>query len=621
MINLNRFFKKLNKEIAESTFNRTHLDIIKQKIKNVPDNSGVYRMLNEKGVVLYVGKAKNLKKRLLSYTHVENLSLRIKKMLEQTNDIEIIVTENETSALILENDLIKKLSPRYNILLKDDKTFPFILINKEHDYPKITKHRGKQVAKGIYFGPFATIGAVNQTITILQKAFLLRSCSDSSFANRSKPCLLYQIKRCSAPCVNKVTLAEYTKLVFDAQNFLSGKNKNLQKDLSIKMHQASNELAFENASIFRDRIKALNLIQSQNRLGKNPKDADVIGVTSKNQLSCVEVFFFRAESNCGNHSFFPEQTTGFANEEILEAFLKQFYADRTPPAEIVLSHNLPDKNDYEKYFSAQKESKVTISTPTKGFKKTLVQNVVKNAEIALNRKAAENTLKNNIFEQIAIVFNLKEKPKRIEFYDNSHLGGTNAVGAMVPANHLGIIHKEKRKFYIKNHLATSNDTAMLKEVITRRFSQKNIPANYPDVIFVDGGKAQLNAAVSTLEALKISNITVIGAVKNQQHEYKKFILSSKKEIILDSFDSAFHFLQFLGQEVHNFALGVMTKRKKKNTFHSSIDDIKGIGKVRRKALIEHFGSIKCIANASINDLIKIPQINKKIADLIYKHFH
>ncbi|MGD9639041.1 MAG: excinuclease ABC subunit UvrC [Alphaproteobacteria bacterium] len=606
----------------ESKISSAGIRSVKEKIKNAPENPGVYRMLNQNGDVLYVGKAKNLKKRLTSYTRFNALSPRIKRMIAQTYDIEIIVTENETAALILENDLIKKLLPRYNILLRDDKSFPFILINKEHNFPKITKHRGRQNIKGVYFGPFAAVSAVNQTLTILQKAFLLRSCSDVVFKSRSKPCLLYQIKRCSAPCVEKISHENYQELVLEAQNFLSGKNQNLQKELTKKMEDASKNYDFELAANFRDRIRALNLIQDHNQASLNLKDADVIGIFKQDSLVCIEVFFYRAATSCGNYAYFPANISDFSLSEILEAFLNHFYDERFPPSEIVLSMPIAYPEEYEKFFSKQKGSKVTITVPQRGVRQKIVQNVIKNAQTALARKLSDKNFKKEIFKNLVQIFNLVHIPKRIEFYDNSHLSGTNAVGALIAADENGIIRRDKRKFYIKDSSITANDPAMMKEVITRRFLQKNHPiTEMPDVIFVDGGKPQLNAALSVLSDLNITGITVIGATKNDKHEYEKFVLENGQTVTIDSFSSVFHFIQMLGQEVHNFALGIMTKKKKNDTLRSAVEDIKNIGKIRKKALIAHFGSVKAIADASLDDLVKVSGINKKIAEIIYKHFH
>ncbi|MDD4556316.1 MAG: excinuclease ABC subunit UvrC [Alphaproteobacteria bacterium] len=593
------------------------LKILKNKIKHAPSQAGVYRMLGEDGTVLYVGKAKDIKKRIVSYSHIEKLPFRLQKMVSEIREMEFIVVENESKALLLENELIKELEPKYNILLKDDKTFPHLVINPEEDYPSLRKYRGKRNDKSKYFGPFASVWAVNNALNIIQKAFLLRSCRDTMFHNRTRPCMLYQIKRCSAPCVQKISQENYQKLVQEAIDFLEGKNAHIQQELSKEMTLASESLDYEKALILRDRIKALtNIQQGQNLEYANINSADFIALVRKNDLVCIQVFFVRSGQNCGNVPYFPKQTQDAEESEILEAFLSSFYAKHIAPKEIILSHDLENKSFIEEALRTK------IKVYQKGNKAQFMSVVTKNAEEALLRKVAEEaSVKHNLAE-IVKVFELEKTPQRIEIYDNSHIQGRYAIGAMVVATADGFDKRQYRTFNIKNQEITNDDFAMMKEVLTRRF-EKMTDENRPDIMIIDGGLGQLHAVHEALQKYDLSGITIIAMSKGVDRNAGKefYHLLGRESFTLPFQSSIAFYLQNLRDEAHRFAIGIHRKKRGKSMFKSKLDEVEGIGAKRKRDLLNHFGSVEQIEQASQRDLEKVAGISKKTAEKIYNHFH
>lgn len=594
------------------------LEILKNKIKNAPSKPGVYRMLGEEGEVLYVGKAKNIKKRIISYSHIEKLPLRLQKMVSEIQDMEFIIVENESKALLLENELIKRFEPKYNILLKDDKTFPHLVIDLQSEFPALKKYRGKRDDKSKYFGPFASTFAVNNVLGLIQKAFLLRSCRDSVFKTRHRPCMLYQIKRCSAPCVaDKISKEDYRVLVSEAIAFLEGKNSKIQQELSIKMEKASENLDYEKAIVLRDRIRTLTIIQQgQNLEYADIKSADFIALSRKLDLVCIQVFFIRSGQNCGNAPYFPKQTKGASDDEIMEAFLSSFYTKHIPPKEIVVSFELENNEFIEQALQTK------IRTYKRGNKAKVLDMVVNNAKEALNRKIAEeNSIKNNL-KNFVEIFGLSKEPDRIEIYDNSHIQGSYAIGAMVVANKDGFDKKQYRTFNIKSSEVMGDDFGMMREVLSRRFSKMNIE-NKPDVIIIDGGIGQLNAVYEALADYNLDGITVIAMSKGPERNAGKEIyhLKDKESFSLPFQSSIAFYLQNLRDEAHRFAIGTHRKKRAKSMFKSKLDDVDGIGVKRKKDLLNYFGSVEQIKEASIDDIIKVEGISKKTAEKLYNHFH
>ncbi len=586
-------------------------------IRVAPETPGVYRMVNEYDEVLYVGKAKNIKKRIVAYSHIEKLPLRLQQMVAQIFRMEFIIVENEARALLVENELIKKYKPRYNVLLKDDKTFPHLMIDVSSEYPRLTKYRGSRNDKNKYFGPFASAIAVNDVIDVLQKAFLLRSCRDSVFKNRKRPCLMYQIKRCSAPCVGKISVSEYKKLVNEAVEFLEGKNSKIQEDLSQKMNEASQILDYETALVLRDRIKALTNIQSkQNVEYADIKSADVVALVRDRNIVCVQIFFIRSGQNCGNIPYFPLQIDGASDEEIVEAFLGSFYTSHIPPKEIVLDRDIENKLFWEKAL------KCKIKTYLRGNKFALLMQAKENAKAAIDRKIAlEASVEKNL-EEFKQKFGLRDIPQRIEIYDNSHNQGSYAIGAMVVATPDGFDKKSYRTFNIKYTQETRDDFAMMQEVLKRRF-EKMTPENKPDVILLDGGRGQLNAVYKTLEKFDLRDIAIIaiskGPERNAGREF--YHLKDKDSFELEYRSSLAFYLQNLRDEAHRFAIGTHRKKRAKSIYVSRLDEIEGIGDKKKKDLLQYFGSVQEIKQASIKDLQKVNGISKKTAEKLYKYFH
>ena len=593
------------------------LSILKKNIKIAPEKPGVYRMIDANEKVLYVGKAKNIKKRIVAYSHLNKLPVRLQRMVSEINRMEFIIVENESKALLLENELIKKLEPKYNILLKDDKTFPHLMIDVGSDYPCLRKHRGKREDKNKYVGPFANVLAVNNVLDILQKAFLLRSCRDAVFNNRERPCLLYQIKRCSAPCCGKISKEDYHKLVGEAIDFLEGRNTKMQEELSQKMMAASEKQDYETALVLRDRIRALTSVQQGNLVEyANIKSLDVVAIARKGDLICIQVFFIRNGQNCGNAPFFPKQTEDAGDVEVLEAFLSSFYGTHIPPKEIAVSLPLENQEFLEEALGTK------IKTYAQGNKSKIIKMAEENALASLERKVAlEASVQKNL-EEMQERFNLPRLPKRIEVYDNSHIQGSYAVGAMIVATPDGFDKKNYRTFNIKNPDITNDDFAMMKEVLTRRF-EKMTEANRPDVILLDGGLGQLHAVHECLKDYDLSGISIIAISKGpDRNAGKEFYHQLGRESFELPFRSPLAFyMQNIRDEAHRFAIGTHRKRRAKSMYKTRLDEIEGVGALRRRDSLNYFGSVEEISQAGIKDLQKVSGISKKTAEKIYNYFH
>lgn len=604
------------------------LETLKKYIKVAPEQPGVYRMLGEDDVVLYVGKAKSIKKRIVAYSHIDKLPVRLQRMVSEIKRMEFIIVENEAKALLVENELIKQLEPKYNILLKDDKTFPHLMIDVKSDFPALRKYRGVRQDGNRYFGPFASVLAVNEVQDTLQKAFLLRSCRDNVFKTRDRPCLMYQIKRCSAPCVGKISKEDYRKLVNETIDFLDGKNSKIQEELSQKMQEASENLDFEQAIALRDRIKALTNVQTGTMVEyADIKSCDVVAILRKHDIVCIQVFFIRSGQNCGNAPYFPKQTEDASDEDILEAFLSSFYSEHLPPKEIIVSHELQNCSFLEKAIGAK------INAYQKGNKAKLVARALENAEAAIDRKMAlETSVKNNLLE-IQHIFGLPKMPERIEVYDNSHTQGTNSVGGMIVATPDGFDKKSYRKFNIKesdfqnrsdaiNKVINSDDFLMMKEVLLRRFAHMT-PENKPDIILLDGGLGQLHAVHEALRDYDLRDIAIIAISKGpDRNAGKEFYHMMGRESFALPYRSpvAFYF-QNIRDEAHRFAIGTHRARRAKSVTTTQLDEIEGIGSKRRRDLLNHFGSVAQIKEASLKDIQQVTGISKKTAEKVYNYFH
>lgn len=596
---------------------RQGLEILKKHIKVAPEKPGVYRMIGADEKVLYVGKAKNIKKRIVAYSHIDKLPYRLQRMVSEIRRMEFIIVENEAKALLMENELIKRLEPRYNILLKDDKTFPHLVIDVESEFPSLRKYRGKRNDKSKYFGPFASVLAVNNVLDTVQKAFLLRSCRDNVFKNRERPCLMYQIKRCSAPCVGRISKEDYHKLVREAVDFLDGKNTKIQAELSEKMQEASDRQDYEQALVFRDRIRALTNVQTGTMVEyATISSCDIVAIARKNDVVCIQVFFIRSGQNCGNVPYFPKQTQGAEDGEILEAFLGSFYSEHIPPKEVIVSQPLENGEFLEEALGTH------INTYQKGAKAKLLSNVLDNAYASIDRKMAmEASVKSNL-EEMQRVFDLPRLPQRIEIYDNSHIQGSYAIGAMVVATPEGFDKKSYRTFNIKNSEITNDDFAMMKEVLTRRFNRL-APENRPDVILLDGGLGQLHAVHEALKDFDLTGISIIAISKGpERNAGKEFYHQLGKESFALPFQSPIAFyLQNLRDESHRFAIGTHRKKRAKSITKSRLDEVEGIGAKRKRDLLNYFGSVEEISQAGIKDIEKVGGISKKTAEKIYNYFH
>ncbi len=607
------------------------LEILSEAVKTLPGSPGVYRMLNGKSEPLYVGKAKNLKKRVASYTRIDRMPMRLQRMVLETRHLEVITTHTEAEALLLESNLIKQLKPRYNILLRDDKSFAYIKVTGDHPFPRIVKHRGKRAAPHTYFGPFASAGAVNQTLTTLQKIFLLRSCSDTVFSNRSRACLLYQIKRCSAPCVDKITTAEYSDLIEQAELFLKGDSANIQKALSEKMEEAAEELDFEEAAEYRDRIRALTHVQGhQDVNSRSLEDSDVVAMHRSGGQSCVQVFFFRGGQNFGNRAYYPAHGAEDTDGAILEAFLGQFYETTSAPKQ-VLASQLPDNRKIlSEALGIRAGYKVEILVPQKGDKHKIVENALLNAKDALGRKMAESSAQRKLLDGVSEVFDMGVPPERIEVYDNSHISGTNMVGAMIVSGPGGLEKNAYRKFNISSDdVEPGDDYGAMREVLRRRFSraQKEDPdrtrGQWPDLVLIDGGVGQLSSVENALADLGIDDLAVVAISKGPDRDAgrEEFHVPGRAPFTLPPSHPVLYFLQRLRDEAHRFAISTHRAKRSKALTRSELDEIQGIGGTRKKALLHRFGSAKAVAQAGIEDLSAVNGISAGLAKRIYDHFH
>ncbi len=607
-----------------------NLENIKEIIDQSPSSSGIYKMLNEKEEIMYVGKAKNLQNRLKSYLNTNNLSNRIRRMVSRISNIEVIITETEKEALLLEANLIKKLKPPFNILLRDDKSFPYIFINHEQEFPQILKHRGKQKYKGKYFGPFATINSLNYTLKILQKVFLLRSCDDTIFENRSKPCLLYQIERCSGPCVDyTLSKKEYLQSVKNAEHFLSGQHSNLQEELSSKMDEESKSLNYEKAASYRDKIVALTQIQSQQNINLyDVKNTDVISISRKGNKSCVQVFIYRSGQNWGNRSYFPKHSDEVETYEILERFIVDFYTRYSPPKNVLL--NLPIKNSslIETSLKSIYNYKTSFFVPKKGKKLDIVNYASRNSELALKNHIAQSHSDKENLSQLSKVLNITKKIKRVEAYDNSHLSGKNAVGAMIVYSEEGFEKKSYRKFNIdSSKVKLGDDYGMMRHVLERRFSKEAIKNSkkyekLPDLLVIDGGKGHYDLAREILETKGLNEMELISIFKGEgRKESLDQIIYKNKKNFIDKNTPSFFFIQRIRDESHRYAIGAHKAKRKREMHASELEPIEGLGRSRRKLLLNHFGSVKNIKNASAQDMMKVRGISKLLSEKIYAYFN
>jgi excinuclease ABC subunit C len=605
--------------------------LLTQVVATLPPKPGVYRMLNSAGDALYVGKAKNLKKRVVAYTRVDRMPMRLQRMVFETKHVEIVLTHTEAEALLLESNLIKQLKPRYNILLRDDKSFPYIMITGGHAFARILKHRGGRVKGNEYFGPFASTQAVNRTLTTLQKVFLLRSCNDAVFANRTRPCLLHQIKRCAAPCVGKVSTEDYNGLVRQARDFLHGDSRAIQDELARNMDAASATLDYEAAARFRDRIRALTVVQSHQDINvSGMAETDVVAMYRAGGQSCVQVFFFRGGQNFGNRAYFPSHAADEDDGTILEAFIGQFYAGYPPPKEILINIAIPNRALVTEALILRADRKVEVSVPQRGERKKLMEHAVTNAREALARRVAENSAQRALLDGTAEVFKLAAAPERVEVYDNSHISGTNMVGAMIVAGPNGLVKNAYRKFNIKTpDLAPGDDYGAMREVLTRRFSRaasedpERSKGIWPDLVLLDGGEGQLNAGLQVFADLGIADVAIAsiskGPDRNAGREH--FHMPGRQSFMLPPNNPVLYFLQRLRDEAHRFAITTHRAKRSKALGQSTLNDVTGIGASRKKALLRHFGSARAVAEAGIDDLRSVTGISATTAKKIYDHFH
>ena len=604
--------------------------LIKEKVATLPAAPGVYRMLSETGDALYVGKAKNLKSRVRSYTRPTGHSNRILRMIDATRAMEFIRTETETDALLLESNLIKRLKPRYNVLLRDDKSFPYIVLADDHRVPQLFKHRGARKRNGSYFGPFASAGAVNRTLNTLQRVFLLRSCTDTVYDSRTRPCLLYQIKRCSAPCTGEISLADYDDLVDEARQFLKGDSRSVQDGLLTKMKAASDAQDFEQAAIARDRIRALTYGQQESGINQpNIGEADVIAIAHEGGQSCVQVFFFRAGQNLGNRAYFPRHDKDQSDLEVLEAFIGQFYDNRPVPKTILVSHKLPNSTLLAEAMSMRMGKSIKFFNPKRGPKVALVDHAMQNAREALARNVAESANQRRLLQGVAEAFELEGPPQRIEVFDNSHLQGTNQIGGMIVAGPDGFTKNQYRKFDIRSENASpGDDYAMMREVFTRRYGrlareEARNPQNWPDLVLIDGGRGQLNVAIEVMDELGLQDIPLVGVAKGPERDAgrERFFMRHRTDFMLPGNSPVLYYLQRLRDEAHRFAIGSHRAKRRRDIRKSVLDQIAGIGAHRKRALLHHFGSAREVERASLADLQKVEGISDTIAMKIYNHFN
>ena len=632
----NHMSERMNDQPAETSPDstaskpRTGYAVIQDYVKTLDASPGVYRMLDADSRVLYVGKARNLKARVSNYTRPGN-SPRIERMIALTASMMFLTTRTETEALLLEQNLIKQLKPKYNVLLRDDKSFPNILVAKDHDFPQIKKHRGARKQKGSYFGPFASAGAVNRTLNQLQKAFLLRNCSDSMFETRTRPCLQYQIKRCSAPCTGMISEADYAASVRDAERFLSGRSTKVQEELAEQMMAASEAMEFERAAALRDRIKALTQVQTSQ--GINPRgvaEADVIGLHMEGGQACVQVFFIRANQNWGNQDFYPRVDADNSPAEIMEAFLGQFYGNKEPPRQLILSDGIENADLMERALSEKADRKVELLVPQRGEKTELVAFAVRNARESLARRMAESATQAKLLRGLAEAFGLEGPPQRIEVYDNSHIQGTNAVGGMIVMGPEGFMKNAYRKFNIKgDDLVPGDDFGMMKEVLNRRFSRllKEDPDRdkglWPDLLLIDGGAGQVSAVAEIMAEHGVQDIPMVGVAKgvDRDHGKEEFYRPGAPVFALQRNDPVLYFIQRMRDEAHRFAIGTHRAKRAKAVSATPLDEVPGVGASRKRALLAHFGSAKAVSRANLADLKAVDGISEALAERIYDHFH
>jgi len=602
-------------------------EAIKKELPLIPKLPGVYRMLNSKNEILYVGKAKNLPNRLKSYIAEKNHIIRTERMLSQTKKIEITTTSNESEALLLEANLIKKYKPKFNILLRDDKSFPFIFIGNKDKWPQIKRHRGKKTKEGFYFGPFASAGSANWTIKMIQKIFHLRVCDDTVFKNRERPCILYQIKRCSGPCVGYIEKEDYKQSVDDAIEFVSGKSRRIQKNLSNQMEKASEDLDFEKAVILRDRIKALNIIQSSQKINEaNLVEADVIAGYKESGKTCIQVFFYRSKQNWGNQAFFPKHDPDEKLGNILNSFVSQFYENKSVPSSIILSEEIKEKNLIEKTLTKKENKQINISIAKKGSKLKVINQVIKNAKDSLNRKLYESQNNKELFDAVVKKFNLETNISLIEVYDNSHIQGTNSVGALITFGDEGFIKKRYRKFNINKKGNEQDDYGMLREVLNRRFKraiqEKDNFLSFPDLVLIDGGKGQYSTARDAMNELGLHDIPIIAIAKGKyRNSGNETFFHNGKEYKFEKNDPTLFFLQRIRDESHRFAISAHRSKRKKTLSKSLLDQIEGIGSIRKRSLLNHFGSAKAVESASLDEIKLVEGVEEKVAKKIYNFFH
>ncbi|MCG6110721.1 MAG: excinuclease ABC subunit UvrC [Paracoccus sp.] len=605
--------------------------LIQDYLRTLDSSPGVYRMLDAQQAVLYVGKARDLRARVSNYARPSGHSGRIARMIRETASMMFLTTNTETEALLLEQNLIKQLKPRYNVLLRDDKSFPNILVAKSHDYPQIKKHRGAKTEKGDYYGPFASAGAVNRTLTQLQRVFLLRNCTDSVFESRTRPCLLFQIKRCSAPCVGRISAPDYTALVSDAERFLQGKTTTIQSDLAAEMAQAAENMEYERAAALRDRIKALTAVQSVQAI--NPKgvaEADIVALHMDSGQACVQVFFIRGNQSWGNRDFYPRLGGAESPDEVMQAFLMQFYDNTPPPRQILLSHPPDDPDLTAEVLSERARRKVEVAVPLRGEKSDLVTNALRNARESLARRMSESATQLRLLEGLADAFELPAPPRRIEVYDNSHIMGTNAVGGMIVAGPEGWIKNQYRKFNIKGtEITPGDDFGMMKEVLTRRFTRllKDDPDRqteaWPDLLLIDGGAGQVSVVHEIMAQMGVEDIPMIGVAKGQDRDHGKeeFHRHGQRPFALRMNDPVLYFVQRLRDEAHRWAIGTHRAKRAKSQMANPLDEIAGIGAARKRALLQHFGSAKAVARAGLTDLQAAPGISAAMAQKVHDHFN
>ena len=601
--------------------------VIKDKIPLISRNPGVYKMISSSGEILYIGKAKNIPNRLKSYVSDTNLPIRTERMLSLTHSLETTTTNNESEALLLEANLIKKHKPKFNILLKDDKSFPFIFIGNKDQWSQIKRHRGKKTKEGFYFGPFASAGSANWTIKMIQKIFHLRVCDDTVFKNRERPCILYQIKRCSGPCVGYVSKEDYKQSVEDAIEFVSGKSRRIQKNLSNQMEQASNGLDFEKAVILRDRIKALNIIQSSQRINEaNLVEADVVAGYKESGKTCIQVFFYRSKQNWGNQAFFPKHDPDEKLDEILNSFISQFYENKSVPSSIIVSEEIKEKVLIEKTLTIKEGKQINISVAKKGSKLKVINQAIKNAKDSLNRKLYESQNNRELFDSVAKKFNLETNINLIEVYDNSHIQGTNSVGALITYGDEGFIKKRYRKFNIKHKKNEQDDYGMMREVLSRRFKravqEKDNYLTFPDLVLVDGGKGQYSVARESLNELGLHDIPLIAIAKGKfRNSGNETFFHNGKEFKFSRNDPTLFFLQRIRDESHRFAISAHRAKRKRGISKSLLDQIEGIGSIRKRALLNHFGSARSVESASLDEIKSVEGVEEKVAKKIYNFFH